>query len=145
LSWPPQKTGGGAKAPEGYVVLCKGPMCTVMIRETVQKRLLKDATKEQRAGLHDVVERYANGGPANVPPKKYNGAEGWFPSRNDKRVRLEALKAWQLRAYGFCQQFGGRQTFFITGADASKKQDAANPAILAAAGAEAVRVHEVLK
>ncbi len=120
-------------------------MCDVVIKETVKKEIGKKASAEQRAGLEDIVERYSDGGWKNVPPKKYNASEGWFPSAHDKRIRLEAFKPWALRAYGFCEGFRGRPAFFITGVDTSKKQKSANQVILARAGAEAVRLHDWLK
>lgn len=106
---------------------------------------MKKATREQQAGLQDLVERYGAGGPQGIPRGKFNGGEGWFPSAKDKRIRLEALKPRQLRAYGFCQQLNGKQTFFITGVDTSKKQDDADQGILQAAGKEAVRIYGLLK
>jgi hypothetical protein len=131
--------------PNGYKVLHVGQFAVVMINSSVMSRIVKDATDEQLAGLRDLVERYADGGWPSVPKSKFNPAEGWFPSPKDKRVRLEAFKPWQLRAYGFCEQFQGKRTFFITGADCSKKQDRANQTRIATAGNEAVRLHDELK
>ena len=116
-----------------------------MIKSSVKKQILKNAGPDQRAGLETIVDRYSKGGWENVPRKKFNGNEGWFPSDNDKRIRLEAFKPWQLRAYGFCEQFNERQTFFITGVYTSKKQDRADQNILAKAGKEAVRVHDEIR
>lgn len=130
--------------PDGYEVLLEGAGgYDVVIRTKAKKELKKRATKEQQAGLEDVIQRYAKAGPSGVPPKKFNGDEGWFPS--DKaagKIRLEAFKPWQLRAYGFCRTFNARPTFFITGIDPAKKQDGANQSILASAGAEAVRLNK---
>jgi hypothetical protein len=128
------------------MLVANGATHNVAIRGSVQKELEKAASAEQRAGLTDIVTRYAKGGPSNIPRSKYNGQEGWFPSdKAPGKIRLEAFKPWQLRAYGFCRQFNGRPTFFITGVDASKKQNKARPNILNAAGAEAVKVNDLLK
>jgi hypothetical protein len=141
------KSGKGAvlRLPDGYVPLYRGRVCSVVIRESVQKTISKHAGADQRAGLEDIVRRFCDGGFGNVPPKKFNANEGWFPSERNKQIRLVALKPWQLRAYGFDAQLDGQLTFFITGVDTSKKQDRANQTILANAGAEAVRVFEELK
>ena len=117
-----------------------------MIRTKASKELEKKATIEQRAGLSDLVTRYIKDGPAALPPKKFNGNEGWFPSdKAPRKVRLEAFKPWQLRAYGFCREFNGRPTFFVTGIDPSKKQNRADQEILRAAGKEAASLNEILE
>lgn len=116
----------------------------MVIKSGVRREIEKKATPEQQAGLADVVKHYAKGGPENLPSGKYNGNEGWFPSKKDKRIRLESLKPRQLRTYGFCQQFNGEQTLFITGVDTAKKQDQANQTILRNAAAEAVRLRGIL-
>jgi hypothetical protein len=131
--------------PDGYDSLIEGVLCCVVIKRSVRKEIMKKATKEKQAGLEDVIQHYAAGGPQGIPPAKFAGDEGWFPSKKDKRIRLEAFKPWQLRAYGFCEEFNGRQTFFITGVDTRKKQFKADQEILEAAGKEAVRIHDLLK
>ncbi|MGZ8362881.1 MAG: hypothetical protein ACXW3D_03380 [Caulobacteraceae bacterium] len=140
-------TGAKKSLPEGYKTLTVGGgKYDIVIREKTHKDILKHASAEQRAGLDDVLARYAKNGPAGVPPKKYNGQEGWFPSdKAQNKIRLEALKPWQLRAYGFCRDFNGRPTLFITGVDTAKKQDRANQSILKAAGGEAFRLNELLR
>lgn len=130
--------------PDGYEVLHRGTICDVLIKSSVKRELEKKATDEQLAGLVDLVRRYGEGGWQCIPKKKFNNNEGWFPSKKDKRVRLEAIKPWQLRAYGFCQEFNGRRTFIITGVDTSKKQNGADQTILQTAGAEAVRITSLL-
>lgn len=119
-------------------------MCVVVIKSSVKREIEKKATTEQQAGLADLVGHYGSGGWKNIPKKKFNNNEGWFPSKKDKRVRLEALKPRQLRAYGFCKEFNNRPTFFITGVDTSKKQDEADQTILHTSGTEAVRVTGLL-
>ena len=130
--------------PDGYELLHSGRKCVVVMKSGVRKEIMKKA-REKQAGLQDIIEHYCDGGPENLPRGKYNGNEGWFPSAKDKRIRLEALKPRQLRAYGFCQQFNGRQTLFITGVDISKKQDGADQTILQNSGKEAVRIYGLLK
>ena len=116
----------------------------VVIRSSVKREMEKSADVEQRAGLEDLLLRYRDHGPAGLPRTKLNGQEGWFPSEKAPgKVRLQAFKPWQLRAYGFCTQFRGRPTFFITGVDCSKKSDKANQAKLKAAGTEAYRVSKL--
>jgi len=81
-----------------------------------------------------------------LPPQRINSNEGWFPSSHaDNKVRLQAFKPWQLRAYWFRREVNGKSTIFITGVDPAKKQDRADPEILKAAGKEAVRINDLLK
>jgi len=129
--------------PDGYEVLQEGRF-VVMIRSSVKKQIEKKATSEQRAGLEALVLRYASGGPQAVPATKFATDEGWFPSHKNKKVRLEALKPWQLRAYGFARKIEGQATFIITGVDVAKKQTDAKQHILKSAGKEAVRIDEIL-
>jgi hypothetical protein len=126
--------------PEGYEELCCGEKCAVVIKSSVKREIEKKATREQQAGLAPLIERYAAGGWENIPRGKFNANEGSFSSATGGRIRLEAFKPHQLRAYGFCAAFNGRPTFFITGVDTSKKQDRANQTILGTAGTEAVRI-----
>jgi hypothetical protein len=137
--------GGAQELPQGYEVLERGLYCDVLIKASVRERIVKKASEEQRVGLKDLAERYARGGLGAMTRNKFNTDEGWFPSKKDKRVRLQAFKPWQFRAYGFEGQIHGRRTFFITGADWSKKQDRANQTILAGAGDEAVRLYDEIK
>jgi hypothetical protein len=134
-----RETGKAQAMPDGYEELCCGAKCTVVIKSTVKRETEKKASREQQAGLVPLVERYAASGWENLPRGKYNPNEGSFTSKTGKRVRLEALKPQQLRAYGYCAEFNGRPTLFITGVDTSKKQDRANQTILGTSGAEAVR------
>jgi len=133
--------------PTEYEYLLKGAgPYDVAIRRTTKDLIDKEASAEQKAGLEDLVERFAVGGPQALPRTKLNGNEGWFPSEKAAgKVRLQALKPWQLRAYGFVCSIAGKPTFIITGADCSKKQDRANKNILKAAGDEAFRVDQQLK
>lgn len=118
----------------------------VAIRIDVKREIERKATEEKRAELGALIARYADGGPHALPRTKFNGNEGWFPSeRAPAKVRLEAFKPWQLRAYGFCRSFDGQGTFFITGVDIAKKQNRADQARLRSAGAEAVRLNSALK
>jgi len=136
----------GQELPEGYECVLHGAHSSVFIDLRAKKKLMKrPVTEDQRAQLDNLVTRYANGGPTALPSNKFNGSEGWFPSdRAPNKIRLEAFKPWKLRAYGFCREFNGRPTFFITGIDPSKKQDHARPEILQSAGAEAVRINNIL-
>jgi hypothetical protein len=146
LTSPPAKPVLAAKRlPDGYESRHSGPAYDVMIKTKVKKKMEKKASADQLAALQDLLERYGESGSEGFPRGKFNSSEQWFPSQKDKRVHLQAFKAGQLRAYGYCQQFNGRPTFFITGFDRSKKQDDADQNILSAAGAEAVRVFESLK
>lgn len=134
----------GRKLPDGYVLLpTKDGKYDVAIGPKAAKELSK-ASVDQRTELEDLVKRYAADGPSALPRNKMKD-QGWHPgAKANKKVRVEAFKAWQLRAYGFCRDFKGRPTFFITGVDRSKKQNDANDAILEAAGKEALRVHNEL-
>lgn len=106
---------------------------------------MKQANEEQRAQLEDIVKRYADGGLPRVPTNKINTNEGWYPSEKaGNKVRVQAFKPWQLRAYGFARDFNGKLTFFITGIDPAKKQNQARTEILDAAGREAVRINDLL-
>lgn len=137
----------GTKIPADYEYLLKGAgPYDVVIRTKTREEVDDDATDEQKAGLEDLLERFAKGGPQALPRQKLNGNEGWFPSEKAPgKIRLQAFKPWQLRAYGFVRAVNGTATFIITGVDCSKKQDRANPSILKAAGAEAVRVDKQFK
>lgn len=96
--------------------------------------------------LDELLKRFIEHGIPGVPRKKLNGKEGWFPSEKAAgKVRLQAFKPWQLRAYGFLTGVGGRPTFVITGVDCSKKADKAKQSVLKAAGEEAFRVSQLLQ
>ena len=131
--------------PDGYKLLLVGVHSDVVIKERVEKQLLKKASKDQRAELEDLIKKYAKGGPNGVPGRKWATDEGWFPSRKSKELRLEAFKPWQLRAYGFCRNFNGKSTFFIVGFDPVKKQDGADQSVIDACGAEALRIDRLIK
>lgn len=135
------------RLPSDYEYLLKGAgPYDVAIRRVTKDLIDTNANAEQKAGLEDLVERFSKGGPQALPRPKLNGNEGWFPSEKAAgKVRLQALKPWQLRAYGFLRGVNGKPTFIITGADCSKKQDRANQTILKAAGAEAFRVDQQFK
>ncbi len=107
--------------------------------------LNKKASADQLAGLLALVQDYADGGAEALPKSKFNGQEGWFPSsKAQNKIRLEAFKPWQLRAYGFCRSYHGAQAFFITGVDPAKKRDRANQNILTAAGKLAAELNKVI-
>jgi hypothetical protein len=137
---------GRRSLPAGYERILSGVKYDVVTSAKVKAELRKKASREQMAGLEALMKKYAESGPQGLPRTKFSGDEGWFPSKKAAgKIRLEAFKPWQLRAYGFCCEFDGRPTFFVTGLDPSKKQDDANQNILAAAGREAVRVNELLQ
>jgi hypothetical protein len=135
------------KLPDGYEFLIKGAgPFDVVVRTATKDQIAKEATDEQVAGLEDLLERFGKLGPQGLARTKLNGNEGWFPSEKAPgKIRLQAFKPWQLRAYGFVRDFNGSATFFITGCDCSKKQDKANQKILKAAGDEAFRINKILK
>jgi len=117
-----------------------------MVKSKVLREMVKKASEEKRADLDALIRKYVQEGPASLPRSRFNSDEGWFPSdRAPGKIRLQAFKPWQMRAYGFCCDFNARPTFFITGIDPSKKQNDANQNILAAAGLEAVRVSQLVK
>lgn len=128
--------------PKGYEVLSQGEGThDVVIRTAVKEEIVAKANEEQRAGLNDLLTRFVTHGVPGLPRNKFNGQEGWFPSeKSPGKVRLQAFKPWQLRAYGFLRDFGKRPTFFITGVDCSKKADRAKQSIVKAAGKEAYRL-----
>lgn len=139
--------GAEDEAPEGYTrVRCRGRANhDVYIRKAVLEEINKDASVEQRAGLDDLLERFSAHGPQGLPRTKLNGNEGWFPSEKASgKVRLQAFKPWQLRAYFIVKAYLGRPSAFITGVDCSKKQDRANQAILSSSGAEALRLSKLI-
>lgn len=137
----------GTKIPAHYEYLFKGAgKYDVVIRTKTREEVDDDATDEQKAGLEDLLERFAHGGPSALPRDKLNGNEGWFPSHKAAgKIRLQAFKPWQLRAYGYIRSVNGTPTFIITGVDCSKKQNKANPSILRAAGNEAVWMEKYFK
>lgn len=132
--------------PDGYVPLTEEiASYNVAIHERVKKRLGK-ARPEQRAGLEALIRDYSEGGPSALPFSKFNADEGWFPGkRAPNKIRLEAFKPWQLRAYGFCREYAGSPWFFITGVDVSKKQDGGDQDIIEAAGKEAARLNKEIE
>lgn len=132
--------------PRGYVPLLeKLAPYNVAIEERAHK-ILKKAGREKLAGLESLIVEYSKMGPSSLPRTKFNGSEGWFPSKKAvNKIRLEAFKPWQLRAYGFCRQYQGHPWFFITGIDSTKKQWEADQNILDAAGKEAVRVNDEIE
>lgn len=134
--------------PEGYEWLLQPDKAAfhVAVRSRTKAELLADASQEQRAELEDLLVRFSTLGPPGLPRTKLNGNEGWFPSdRAPGKVRLQAFKPWQLRAYGFCRDVNGQATFIITGIDCSKKRDKANQAKLNAAGTEAFETNKLFK
>ena len=139
------RAGAKIRLPNGYEHLHTGVLHDVVIKSAVKKQIQRRASEDQRTGLEGLVKRYADHGSACIPTGKYNGNEGSYPTATGKRVRLEAFKVGQLRVYGFCEEFNSRRTFFITGFDASKKQDRANQTILKTSGTEAVSVIEYIE
>ncbi|WP_312599610.1 hypothetical protein [Brevundimonas sp.] len=132
--------------PDGYEVLSQGTGThDVLIRTAVKKEIEAQASVDQRAELSELLKRFIQHGVQGLGRNKFNGKEGWFPGeRAPGKVRLQAFKPWQLRAYGFLRQFGERPTFIITGVDCSKKADKAKQSVLKAAGAEAYRLNSEL-
>lgn len=135
------------KAPPGYEVLSQNVGShDIIIRQSVRAEILAKAAKEQRAELDSILKRIVESGVAGVPRSKWNGQEGWFPSdKAPGKVRLQAAKPWQLRAYGFIRSVQGRPAFVITGVDCSKKADKAKQSVLKAAGNEAFEVNKLLQ
>jgi len=106
---------------------------------------MRKATTRQRTELEALLERLAEYGREGMPANKINTNESWHPSdKAPNKVRVQAIKPWTLRAYGFERQFNGKLTFFITGIDPAKKQDKARPEILEAAGIEALRIIDLI-
>lgn len=132
--------------PKGYVPLLNELAAyNVAISERALKTL-KKASKEKLAELESLILEYSKKGPSALPRTKFNGGEGWFPSvKAPNKVRLEAFKPWQLRAYGFCRQYKGRPWFFITGIALTKKRDGADQNVLDSAAKEAVRVNDEIE
>lgn len=132
--------------PEGYEFLSQGSGThDVLIRTAVKNEIAQKAKAEQRAELDEIFARFVASGIAGIPRSKFNAQEGWYPSdKAPGKIRLQAFKPWQLRAYGFMRSVQGRPCFVITGVDCSKKSDKAKPAVLKAAGAEAVSVNKLL-
>jgi hypothetical protein len=134
----------GHPPPDGYELLHQGAACDFLMKTKVKRELLKKATANQRSELDVVLRRFAAGEP--LPSGKFNGNEGWFPSKKaSNKILLQGFKADQLRAYGFRRDLHSRSTFIITAIDHTKKQDHAKPEILKAAGKEAVRVNDTFK
>lgn len=133
--------------PEGYEYVSQGHGShDVMIKTTVKNEILEKADEKQRAELEELIARFCSGGPTGIPRTKLNGQEGWFPSeRAPGKVRLQAFKPWQLRAYGFIKSANGRPTYVITGVDCSKKSDRAKQSVVRSAGSEAYRVSKEIQ
>lgn len=134
------------RMPDGYTSLASEMRrYNVAIHSGALKKINK-SRGEQKAGLEALIAQYMAEGPASLPRTKFNGDEGWFPSaRAQNKIRLEAFKAWQLRAYGFCRSYNGSTWFFIVAVDPSKKKDKADSSILNAAGREAVRLNDEIE
>lgn len=133
--------------PDGYEYVSKGRGShDVVIKTTVKNEIMAKADVKQRAELEELVVRFCDNGPAGIPRTKLNGQEGWFPSEKAPgKIRLQALKPWQLRAYGFVKAVLNRPAFIITGVDCSKKSDRAKQSIVASSGAEAFRVSKEIQ
>jgi hypothetical protein len=137
----------GLVIPDGYVALSVGQGShDVFVRVAVIEEIKNKASQDQRAELDELLERFIRHGVPGLPRGKFNGQEGWYPSEKAAgKVRLVALKPWQLRTYGFIRSVGGRPAMIITGVDCSKKADRAKPAVLKAAGNEAYKVSKEFK
>lgn len=78
-----------------------------------------------------------------VPPEKFK-FQARFTEKGFHPVAIWVFKAHQPRYYGFTRVVEGKETFFVTAIDPAKKQDDANPEVLARAGREAFRILKLL-
>jgi hypothetical protein len=130
--------------PQGYELLLEGEVCVVAINVAAAQKIRKSASNHQIEGLRSLVRRFCSG--EKLPSGKFNGNEGRHPDAGvSGNILLQAFKPFQLRAYGFVQQFNGRSIFFITGVDTAKKQNKANQTILDNAGRTAYELNLILK
>lgn len=90
-------------------------------------RRLYDRLDDRKQGrLHGVMKLWCNG--AKLTPQMFNYNEGRTPRSN---VLVQVFKTFKVRLYGFNTVIGGKRTFIIVDIDPAKKQDKADPKILA--------------
>lgn len=107
----------------GCVSFAEGGAMRVIIKQKVLKAF-KDFPRQHAAKLHSNAELMCEGKP--LTEKQHNGNEGRSPGG----LRLEALKAYQWRLYGYETTLGSVRTFVIVDYD-QKKTERANPNVLA--------------
>jgi maltooligosyltrehalose synthase len=108
-------------------------------------KLTKDQRKVKPKDQGSVLRWMKNwtDGVENIPEERFKFQER-FTKNGFHPVRISTFKSFQARYYGFNRIVEGKDTFFITAIDPSKKDNDADPAMLDRASKEAFRVLETL-
>lgn len=114
----------------------------VAMRDREWKTFTQTIAARSKARLEHVIGDYCENGPDELDETDFKFI-GHF-SHGGLKVRMEEFKARHVRLFGFCTEWNGRATFFVTGIDPVKKQDKICKRKFKAAGLEAVSVVQSL-
>lgn len=106
------------------------------------KEFRKVASKD-KAKLLSWMKIWTSDRDGAISTQRFKSQES-FTDGQGRRVQVWAFKSYQARLYGFIRRIEAKETFLVTAADASKKDDEADPARLQKASKEAFRVLDVL-
>jgi maltooligosyltrehalose synthase len=125
-----------------YVVVVDSDNRRVVAGAAVKKAQAKVQRKHGMQIRH-WMEIWTKDGPQNIPAERFKHQEQ-VTKNGHRPVTIYAFKAHQARYYGFSCEFDGKTTFFVTAIDPAKKDDKADPEMIARAGREAFQVLEKL-
>lgn len=125
-----------------YEVVAEGDKRRVVAWVKLAKEQRKVKPKDQ-GGILRWMKNWADG-VDNIPEEKFKYQDR-FTQNGFHPVRISAFKNHQARYYGFNRVVEGKDTFFVTAIDPSKKDNNADPAMLERASKEAFNILRTLK
>lgn len=130
------------KSLEDYEVVAESANRRVVMAKGLAKEFRKVASKD-KAKLLSWMKIWTSDRDGAISTQRFKSQES-FTDGQGRRVQVWAFKSYQARLYGFIRRIEAKETFLVTAADASKKDDEADPARLQKASKEAFRVLDVL-
>lgn len=120
-----------------------GSHCNVYWDESFEKTFKKKGEPNDRAKIEaSMKRRYAEHGPANIPPTHFTSERAI--SVGGRKVQVWVFKSFQLRVYGVQGSVNGKRSFFAVEVDPKKKQNKADPKILERAAKKGVSFLETI-
>lgn len=126
------------KALDDYAVVAESGNRRVVMAKGLAKEFKKVANKD-KAKLLSWMENWTRDREGAISTQRFKSQES-FTDHKGRRVQIWAFKSFQARLYGFIRKIEDKETFLVTAADASKKDDEADPVKLKRASEGAFKV-----
>lgn len=121
-----------------YAVVAESDNRRVVMSKGLAKEFKKVAAKD-KAKLISWMTIWTEDREGAISTQRFK-AQDSFTDKKGRRVQVWAFKSYQARLYGFIRKVEGKETFLVTAADSSKKNDDADPIKLKKASDEAFKV-----